>query len=205
MTYGIWAGGGRALARLVAALALLCAWAAPARAALPDVPGTVFPLSGEATAVTDDAGPERPMTLAVNLAPLVCVTGELRWEVEIGPAWSWSLLAGMGRGRATGRVGWVAEGGAQLRWYMSGSFRKGLFLAAEGNGLLTFGEGSRGEDAAGIGPRLGFKTVGRWGLTIEGHVGASYVRKTTDGFAPGSEVVATEVQPVAAVLVGLTW
>lgn len=145
------------------------------------------------------------MTLAVNLAPLACAVGELRWEVAISPAWSWSLLAGTGRGRAADTAGWVAEGGAQLRWYMAGSFRRGLFLAAEGTGLLTFGEVSRGEDAAGIGPRLGFKTVDLWGLTAEGHVGASYIRKTADGFAHGSEVVATEVQAIAALLLGLTW
>ena len=146
------------------------------------------------------------MTLAVNLAPLVSSTLQLRWELAGGAAWSWSLVAGGGRGRrGPDSRGWVAEAGAQLRWYLSGLFFKGLFLAAEADGLLAFGEGSRGEDALAAGPRVGFKLTGLWGLTLEAHLGAAYVRKTADGVIPGSTVVAAEVQPIAGLLVGVTW
>lgn len=195
--------------------AVACAWAAavfggawsePASAALPDVPGAAFPLSGDATATQGNADAKAPMTLSANLAPLVKATGEARWEFAMGEKWSWSLMAGMGRGRSgAASLGWVAEGGVQVRRYLAGHFRRGLFLAAEADGLFAFGAGTKGEDALAVGPRLGYKVAGWWGLTLEGHIGTSYVRRTAQGLAPGSQVLVTELQPIGALLVGLTW
>lgn len=158
------------------------------------------------TTATAGGGDDAKTTLSANLAPLVRATIELRWERALGQHWSWSLMAGMGKGRsAAASVGWVAEGGVQGRWYPAGHFRRGLFLAAEADGIFAFGPGTRGEEAVAVGPRLGYKVVGRWGLTLEGHMGASYVRKSIDGIAPNSRVVATGLQAIGALLVGVTW
>jgi hypothetical protein len=152
------------------------------------------------------AEPVRAGTLAVNLAPLACATGELRWESPIFQKLAWSAFVGFGRGRSGANVsGYVGELGGQLRWYPVGGFRRGLLLALEGAGLAAGGQGSRGETALALGPRLGYKVVGLGGLTLEANAGVAYVRKSADGVVPGTTAVLTEMQAVSSLLLGWTW
>lgn len=169
-----------------AALALGVAWAPAALAA--GSPGT-------------DAG-----TLALNLAPLVAGTVELRWEAPLSTRVAWAVMAGAGRGRTRSDLrGNMAEVGGQLRWYALGEFRRGLLLALDGTGLWTFGAGSRGETALALGPRVGYKIVGPVGLSAEAHAGLSWLRKSVDAAVPGTTAELTELQGVGALLLGWTW
>lgn len=159
-----------------------------------------------APAQAELAEPVRAGTLAVNLAPLACATGELRWESPISEKLAWSAFAGFGRGRSGANLsGYVGELGGQLRWYPLGGFRRGLLLGLEGAGLATAGAGSRGETALALGPRLGYKVVGLAGLTLEANAGVAYVRKSADGVVPGTTAVLTELQAVSGLLLGWTW
>lgn len=152
------------------------------------------------------APPVRAGTLALNLAPLACGTGELRWESPLIDKLAWSVHAGAGRGRSGADLrGYVLEAGGQLRFYPVGDFRRGLLVAVDATGVRALGDGSRGETALALGPRLGYKIAGLGGLTAEAQVGASYVRKSADGVVAGTTAVLAEVQAISALLLGWTW
>lgn len=120
-----------------------------------------------------------PLRLVVPLGEL---TAEYRVQDKVG------VSGTFGGGKRTISAnsmdvsGTEIEGGAQARYYVLGSFRKGMELGAEAlyeyvHFQEPFPQGVVAAAAGGltIGPFIGYKIIGTSGFTFEGQIGARYL------------------------------
>jgi hypothetical protein len=122
--------------------------------------------------------------------PVVELTGELRVADKLGLG----LVAGLGRIQSTTVSGsgladaayTAVELGAQVRYYLFGSFEHGLQLGAEALYVYldrdsTISAAATGEGLA-VGPFLGYKIASNLGFTFEAQAGAqAMVAKAKSG------------------------
>jgi len=127
--------------------------------------------------------PETSFSLTLSpihlLLPILELTGELRLGSQAGLA----VIAGGGRVSVTESGGptvrfTVLEGGTQLRYYVTGSFRRGMQVGAE---ILYVHVNGSLQDVTGVasglalGPFLGWKTTSYAGFTFEVQGGVEVV------------------------------
>ncbi len=127
--------------------------------------------------------PETTFSLTISplhlLLPLLELTGELRLGSQAGLA----LIAGGGRVTVREAGGpsvtfTALEGGGQLRYYVTGSFRRGLHVGAE---ILYMHVNGAIQDVTGVasglamGPLVGWKTTSYAGFTFEVQGGVEVV------------------------------
>jgi hypothetical protein len=146
---------------------------------------------------TSSAGSTDDRKLTVMWAPIMLVApiGEFTAEYRVADKLGVSLELGLGRrtftavmtdltGKEIGRIdepGNEVEAGAQVRYYVLGSFTHGMELGGQ---ILEeyvkfkepFPPGIVGAAAGGltVGPFVGYKVATRLGFTFEGQLGARY-------------------------------
>lgn len=122
--------------------------------------------SAESVAITTS-----PLHLVL---PMAEVTAEIRVADRVGV----SVIAGAGsvRDQTTDEKISLFEGGASVRYYVTGSFRGGLQLGGEAVYVYASTD-TMDVDAAGLGlsPFIGYKWTHRSGLTLEGQLGATFL------------------------------
>jgi hypothetical protein len=128
--------------------------------------------------VKDDTAPSISITISPLLLflPIVELTGEYRISEHLGIA----AIVGGGSVAVKDAAGnkltsaAVIEIGASARYYVLGSFRKGVQLGAEVNYLhagATKGTTDVIADGLAIGPFVGGKWISSFGLTFDGQLG----------------------------------
>jgi hypothetical protein len=128
--------------------------------------------------LTDATTPSISITISPVLLflPLVELTGEYRISEHLGIA----AIVGGGSVAVKDAAGnkltsaAVIEIGASARYYVLGSFRKGVQLGAEVNYLhagATNGTTAVIADGLAIGPFVGGKWISSFGLTLDGQLG----------------------------------
>lgn len=146
---------------------------------------------------------ERTFSLTISplhlLFPIVEVTGELAVSPQLGVAG----IVGVGQiavtaGSSSSRF-FVAEGGASVRYYVTGSFRKGVQLGGELLYAHVEADSSDGTVdasafAAGvsIGPFVGYKWSGASGFTFDGQLGVAYSSARAEASDGGSTATAEQ-------------
>ena len=144
------------------------------------------PPEGYRLAVPAPARPERSLSLTISplhlLLPLLEVTAEYR----VGPRLGVAGVGGIGAITATTSADdsvrfFATEVGASVRYYVTGSFQRGVQVGAEALYLyLKIDESSTSVDITGagdglsIGPFLGYKWIGRSGFTFDAQGGLAY-------------------------------
>ncbi len=139
------------------------------------------------TAVADDTSLTRTAVadepvLSVTTSPLLLfvplaeLTAELRLARHVGVA----AILGIGtfHDKDTNDRISLYEGGASLRYYVTGSFRTGLQLGAEAIYIhAATVDNTIDVQAAGlaVSPFAGYKWTHRTGVTLEGQLGASFM------------------------------
>lgn len=120
----------------------------------------------------------RAETVAITTSPLHLVVpmAEVTAEVRVADRVGVSVIVGVGsfREQTTDEKISLFEGGASVRYYLTGSFRRGLQLGAEAVYVDASGD-AMDVEAAGLGlsPFLGYKWTHRSGITLEGQLGAT--------------------------------
>ncbi len=129
----------------------------------------------------------RAESVAITTSPLLLVIpmAEVTAEVRLADRVGVSVIAGVGslRDQDTDETISLLEGGASVRYYVTGSFRGGLQLGAEAVYIHASAD-SMDVEAAGLGlsPFVGYKWTHRSGITLEGQLGATFMtaRATSD-------------------------
>jgi hypothetical protein len=155
--------------------------------------------------------------ITVMWAPirLIIPVAEFTVEYRIAPKLGASIELGAGkRTLTTGSTdvkGTEIEGGAQFRYYVLGSFRKGLEVGAEIlDEYVTFKEplpaGVAGVAAGGVtaGPFLGYKVATHAGFTFEAQAGARYLvaYPAVTGQGSSSDIVGSRWLPLLHINIG---
>ncbi|MEE2779392.1 MAG: hypothetical protein VYE15_02635 [Myxococcota bacterium] len=148
---------------LVATVMVLGVWVAPSAYAQ-DVP---------------EQTPQRSTTITVSLSAPWQGVGELACEPRIVGGWSTVVVAGIGEGvvaeEATDNP-ILYEVGGQVRYTVLGDFDDGLGFALDGRYLRAWVEAGDSEGRGfALGPRLFWKWIFVSGLTLDVHLGASWV------------------------------
>lgn len=131
-----------------------------------------------ALSFTSIARADSEPSIAITTSPLLLIVplAEVTAEVRVADRVGVSLIAGVGsfRDRDTDEKISLLEGGASVRYYLTGSFRGGLQLGAEAVYVYASAD-SMDIEAAGLGlsPFLGYKWTHRSGITLEGQLGAT--------------------------------
>ncbi len=121
--------------------------------------------------------------VAVTVSPihLVLPVGEVTAEVRVAPKLGIAAIAGAGSVRVDDvdrRIG-VYEGGLSARYYVTGSFARGIQLGAEAIYLhaQTTDDVMSSVRAEGLGlsPFAGYKWTHHAGFTLEGQLGVTYI------------------------------
>lgn len=118
-----------------------------------------------------DAGPRVSLTIspAHFVLPVVELTGEYRVIPKLGIA----LIVGGGKITDNTLTATVAEVGVSARYYVLGSFRKGLQVGGEVDYVHVSGDNIEVKGAGiAMGPFVGGKWISSFGLTLDGQIGA---------------------------------
>jgi len=143
------------------------------------------------------------------LLPMVELTGELR----LGTQASVALIAGGGRVPVTQSDGTkvtftVLEGGGQLRYYVTGSFRRGMHVGAE---ILYVHVNGSLEDITGVasglalGPFFGWKMTSYAGFTFDVQGGVEVVTMGTRVSSRSGGSSDSSVDYIPLVNLGIGW
>jgi hypothetical protein len=163
---------------------------APAPATPPVVASATAP--GAAPEAPGGAAPEAPggAAPAIAQAPTVAITispvhlgvpmAEVTTEVRVADKLGIAAILGVGsfRDKATDMTVNLFEGGVSARYYVLGTFRKGLQLGAEALYLKADTDASNIDvKAAGLSlaPFVGYKWTHSTGFTFDGQLGAAFV------------------------------
>lgn len=140
-------------------------------------------LAGTASAdsLSTPARPDAP-SVAITTSPvhLLIPMAEIAAEIRVADKIGVAVIGGVGmvRDRLTNAKIGLYEGGASLRYYVTGSFRTGLQLGAE-TIYIHASTTSQDVDINGAGlavsPFAGYKWTHGSGLTLEGQLGASFM------------------------------
>ena len=143
------------------------------------------------------------------LLPVLELTGELRLGTQGGVA----LIAGGGWITDTASDGtkvtfWVYEVGSQLRYYVTGNFRRGLHIGAEilylhVNGSLDNVTGVA--QGLALGPFFGWKTVSHAGFTFEVQGGVEIVTAGTQVTDSSGGSTSSDVEYVPLLNLNIGW
>jgi hypothetical protein len=154
------------------------------------------------------APPSRPdPTVAITVSPihLAIPMAEVTAEIRIAPKLGVAVIGGLGRMRSelTNESIALAEGGASVRYYLTGSFRSGLQLGAEALYLHASTEDMTVEVKArglALSPFIGYKWTHSSGFTFDGQIGASYMTARAKG--AGQSADESKVAPMLNLNVG---
>lgn len=130
--------------------------------------------------------PLPPRSLSVTFSPIhllfPMIEGTLEYKVQprLGVAGVFGLGSLSVEETGVEQRFFIAEVGASVRYYLTGSFQRGLQVGgealyaylkvAEGTTVTVSGAG----DGLSIGPFLGYKWTGRGGFTFDGQAGLAY-------------------------------
>ncbi len=147
-------------------------------------------------------------TIAITTSPLHLIVpmAEVTAEVRVADRVGISVIAGVGsfRDEPTDEKISLLEGGASVRYYVTGSFRGGLQLGAEAVYVYASAD-AMDVEAAGLGlsPFFGYKWTHRSGLTLEGQLGATFLTaRATSNTATASD---RAVSPMLNLQVGYSF
>ena len=151
--------------------------------------------------------PDEPM-VSVTMSPihLVIPMLELSAEVRILPRFGVAVIAGGGatRIKQTDELIKLVEGGISPRYYVWGSFRRGLQVGAELLYLHAIADDFTGATISASGlsvsPYVGYKWTHRSGFTFEAQGGVSILAIRGEGQMTSSS--STEVGPLVNLQVG---
>jgi hypothetical protein len=124
---------------------------------------------------------EPRVALTVSPVHFVLPVGELTAELRVADKVGIAVIAGVGSVKIDTLEDRVAvfEAGVSARYYVTGSFRRGVQLGAEALYLHanTTGDSMARVRAEGLGlaPFAGYKWTGTSGLTLEGQLGVTYL------------------------------
>ncbi len=166
-------------------------------------------LAGSATA-DDLAAPQMlaadEPAVATTTSPLLLFVpmAELTTEFRVTPRFGIAAIAGIGRfrERSTNAPVSLYEGGASLRYYALGSFRKGVQLGFEAIYIhATTTSMTVNVRAAGLGvaPFVGYKWTHGSGFTLEGQIGATFMAARANAQS-GSTMASEEDSKVGPML-----
>lgn len=136
----------------------------------------ISPPSAGLTDISQDSGPRVSLTISpLHLVlPIVELTGEYRVNPKLG------IAVIVGGGKVTpenSQSSSVFEIGGSARYYVLGSFRKGIQLGAEVDYLHVSADGTEVKGAGiAAGPFVGAKWVSSFGLTFDGQIGGQYLK-----------------------------
>jgi hypothetical protein len=159
---------------------------ATAPGAAPAAPGGAAPAIAQPPGVLDvappaAAAPDLP-TVAITISPvhLGVPMAEVTTEVRVADKLGIAAILGVGsfRDKATDMTVNLFEGGVSARYYVLGTFRKGLQLGAEALYLKADTDASNIDvKAAGLSlaPFVGYKWTHSTGFTFDGQLGAAFV------------------------------
>lgn len=182
----------------------------------PGYPPPGYPLYGYPPPAYQPPEPPPPMTsfsLTISpihlLLPILELTGEFRLGTQAGLA----LIAGGGRVSVAQSDGTkvtfnVYECGGQLRYYLTGSFRRGMQLGAE---ILYVHVNGSLQDITGVasglalGPFVGWKTTSYSGFTFEIQGGVEVVTMGTSVSDSSGGSSSSSVDYIPLVNLGIGW
>jgi hypothetical protein len=129
------------------------------------------------------APPARPdPSVAITVSPLhlALPMAEVTAEVRVAPKLGVAVIGGIGRMhiQTTNEPVALVEGGASIRYYVTGSFRSGLQVGGEALYLHGSTEAMNVDIKArglGLSPFIGYKWTHSSGFTFDGQIGASYM------------------------------
>jgi hypothetical protein len=134
------------------------------------------------TLASSTAFAESDPRVAITISPVhfILPVGELTAEVRVAEKLGVAAVVGAGAVKVTGIEDRIAvwEGGVSARYYVTGSFRKGLQLGGE---ALYLHANTTGDTMAvraqglGLSPFVGYKWTAASGLTLDGQAGITYV------------------------------
>ena len=173
---------------------------APAPVTPPPYPGTSIPappgyqIGPPPMLAARPEPPRHAVSLTISPAhfilPMVEVTGELRLMRKLGVAG----ILGAGRIKSGGETFGAYEAGAQLVYYLLGSFDGGIEAGAEalymkvGSTSLSSTTVSGQATGSALGPFLGYKWVGASGFTFVGQLGVDFLAAHASNGAGGKRV-----------------
>jgi hypothetical protein len=122
------------------------------------------------------------VSLTVSPIHFILPMGELTAEVRVADRVGVAVVLGAGAIReevTDAKVG-VFEGGASLRYYVTGSFRKGIQLGGEALYIHASTDDTStmstvAAEGLGLSPFVGYKWTHRSGLTFDGQLGATFI------------------------------
>jgi len=126
------------------------------------------------------AADEPRVALTISPVHLIMPFGELTAEIRAADKVGVAVIAGAGSVRddkVDSRIT-LLEAGANARYYVWGSFRRGVELGAEAVYVHASAEASStGVQAEGlaVSPFAGYKWTHRSGFTLDGQIGASFL------------------------------
>jgi hypothetical protein len=142
----------------------------------------LFTILAPLVSQTASAQPPDDPSVAITVSPLHMFVpmAELTTEIRLAPKLSVAAIAGVGafHDQATNARVTLVEGGASLRYYLTGSFRSGVQLGAEAAYVhasttdMTIDIRARG---LGLSPFVGYKWTHHSGFTLEAQGGVTWV------------------------------
>lgn len=187
-----------------------------AAATMKNALAAVLVLSLSAAAHAQTPGDTQPPSAPSRPDPIVAITvsplhlalpmAELTAEIRVAPKLGVAVIGGVGRMRSqtTNQTIDLVEGGASVRYYVTGSFRSGLQIGGEALYLhgstddMSVDIKARG---LGLSPFVGYKWTHSSGFTFDGQIGASYMTARGDA-ATGQSTEKSKFGPLLNLNVG---
>lgn len=159
--------------------------------------------------VQQEAAPE--VSTALTISPFHLIAGmlEVTGEFALGPKSSAAAIAGAGLSAGSGVAALQFELGGQYRQYLTGDFRSGFHVGAEGLGIMSMIGTTGGAGASIIEirllPMIGAKHTFGSGFTLEGQFGAGYQFVMGAISGPGGSVSGAATGPTAMLNINAGW
>ncbi|MEZ4398505.1 MAG: hypothetical protein R3B06_00695 [Kofleriaceae bacterium] len=143
-------------------------------------PSSLLALVGTIAGSASSAAAEPAVAITMSPIHLVVPMGEVTVEARVAPRVGVAAIVGIGgiRDRSTDALIHLYEGGASVRYYVTGSFRGGVQVGGEA--LYVHADASSTTTsvaAAGLGlsPFVGYKWTHRSGFTLDAQGGVTYL------------------------------
>lgn len=151
------------------------------------------------------------VSAALTISPFHLVAGMLEVTAEFGldPKSSVAAIAGAGLTTSSGVALLEFEVGGQYRKYLTGDWRSGFHVGAEGLGIMSMLGSTGGASASLIDirllPMIGGKHTFGSGFTLEGQFGAGYRFVMGAIRGPGGSVAGAGTGPTATFNINAGW
>lgn len=146
-------------------------------------------------------------TLSLNLAPALCGVAALHYDRALAGWLSVGVLGAFGIGNSLSEFQDLAyyQLGAQAKVFPIGGFRHGAGLSLEVAASLLGGPTARDRGGISLSPRIFYRRVTDWGMTLEAQIGAAFVERRAAALVPGGWAYRSDVGPIHAINVGYSF